>query len=375
MGILKGGLAVSRFKCEGDLSVFSDVEGVCSVLRQYRFREIESGAEFSLGWSLFEAPFDADHSLGFHEGTVVFDTYIAFCLRVDRKRVPGSVKKIEVEKAIRAEQATGGVVSKARKMEIKDAVLLRLMARATAVPSSVEVVIDPGAGMVYLASAQAKAVDLFCELFKSTFDGVELDPVNACSMVAQRLERGNQNPFSALQLKDEAITFLDERGRMFLTWLWFRGGRDMGGLDGVPAFSLYLDRKLAAASEVGSLSVIASPSMDGGLDVAKKAVAEGRRIYSAKVVAEQDGELFFDLALTNDLTMTGVKLPKVDIEAESGDIEEIRLATLILRMDLLKRLCAFVDVAYGEFLGEAMDEREWAQVERQIAEWAAAEDI
>jgi len=375
MGILKGGLAVTRFKCTGDTAALSSVETVCSALSQYRFREIEGGAEMSMGWSLFGSPFDGDHSLGFHEDSVMFDKYIAFCLRVDRKRIPGSVKKIEVEKALRAEKATNGTVSKERKLEIKETVLLRLLSRATAVPSAVEVVVDPEAQIVYISSAQGKAIELFSELFNSSFPEVELVPMNACSMVEQRLELGNQNPFAALERKDQAVTFLGDPGNMFLTWLWYRDGRDMGGLNGTPTFSLYLDRKLAAASEAGSVSVVANPAREDGLDVAKKAIAEGRRIYSAKAIAAQEGEIFFDLSLTNELTLSGIKLPKVETDADFDDIDDMRLATLILRMDLLKRVCAFVDAAYGEFLDVAMDDRAWAQEQAAIIEWALAGEV
>lgn len=374
MGILKGGLAVTRFKCEGELSVFSNAEAVCDALRQYRFREIEGGGDMSLGWSLFNTPFDSDHSLGFHEDSVMFDRYIAFCLRVDRKRVPGSVRKIEVEKAIRTEAATTGAVSKARKIEIKESVLLRLMARATAVPSAIEVVIDPQENVVYLASTQGKGVEVFYEFFTTTFP-VDLKPMNACSMVEQRLEMNNQNPFAALERKDEAVTFLGDTGNMFLTWLWYRGGRDMGGLDGVPAFSLYLDRKLAAAGEAGSLSVVANPAREDGLDVAKQAIAEGRRIYTARATAAQGGELFFDMTITNELTLSGIKIPKVPMDADSGDIDEIRLATLLIRMDLLNRVCGFVDLAYGEFLAVAMDSQAWKAEHAAIIEWAEADGI
>lgn len=377
MGFIKGGIAISRFKILEGSEIFADIDRVCQALNGHCFRPIEGAADQAQGWSLFDTPFDEEHSLGFREETVLFDNYIAFCLRVDRKRVPGSVKKIEVDKAIRAERVTSGApVSKARKMEIQESVMLRLLTRATAVPSAVEVLVDREAGVIYVASGQAKALDIFLGLLDTTFpDTLGLAPVNACSAVERRLELDNQNPFASIQRKEDAINFLGDTGDMFLTWLWFRGGRDMGGQNGTPAFSLYLDRKLAAASEVGSLSVIASPTVDGGLDVAKKAIAEGRKIYSARAVAAQDGELFFDLALTNELTLSGIKLPKVQVEGEYDDIDEMRLASLILRVDLLKRLCSFVDTAFEEFLDEAMDEREWARVQAQIIEWANTDEI
>jgi hypothetical protein len=376
MGFIKGGLAVSRFKVLEGAEIFADTDQLCRALHGYRFRPIEGAAEQAQGWSLFDTPFDEEHALGFCEESIMFDNYAAFCLRIDRKRVPGSVKKVEVEKALRAEKAATGIpLSKARKMEIKENVMLRLLSKATAVPSAVEVVVDIEAGVVYVASGQAKTLDLFLGLIDSTFQGeMELAPLNACSAIERRLELSNQNPFAALQRRDEAVTFLGEAGSMFLTWLWFRDGRDMGGQGGVPAFSLYLDRKLAAASEVGSLSVVASPAMDGGLEVAKKAIAEGRKIYSARAVAAQDGELFFDLALTNELALSGIKLPKVQIDVDYDDVDEMRLATLMLRMDLLKRLCSFVDTAYEEFLGDAMNDREWARIQAQIIEWANSEE-
>jgi hypothetical protein len=376
MGFIKGGITVSRFKISGGSEIFDDIDGVCHSLHGYRFRPIEGAAEQSQGWALFDTPFDDEHSLGFCEDTVLFDNYLAFCLRVDRKRIPGSVKKIEVDKAIRAEKATSGAISKARKLEIKESVLLRLLARATAVPSSVEVLVDREGGVIYVATGQAKTLGLLQELMNSTFsDALELEPINACAAVERRLELENQNPFAAIQRKDQAVDFLGETGNMFLTWLWFRDGRDMGGQNGIPVFSLYLDRKLAAASEVGSVSVTASAAMEGGLEVAKKAIFEGRKIYSARAVAVQDGELFFDVVLTNELALSGIKLPKVQIESDSVDVDEVRLATLLLRIDLLKRLCSFVDAAFEEFLDAAMDERRWAQVQAQITEWAGSEEV
>jgi DNA recombination-dependent growth factor C len=146
-------------------------------LRQHAFVEIEETAdERSFGWVCFDDYLDSAWRTAPPEKA----HYFAWSLRLDTRRIPPAVLKKHTELAIRQYKASiededKKFVSKAKKKEIKENVVLRLRARTPPIPAVFEVVWDTRSQAVLFGSTNAKARALFEDLFTLTFE-LELEP-------------------------------------------------------------------------------------------------------------------------------------------------------------------------------------------------------
>ena len=147
-------------------------------LKEFRFRDIDDTAdERSFGWTNVENMLDTKFEESSPEKGAVF----FFTLRLETRRVQPAVlrKHLLITLANELEQAKAqgrGGVSRARKMELKEQVTLRLRARSLPVPALFDCVWNPGANRVLFESSNAKARALFEDVFQMTFD-LHLEPL------------------------------------------------------------------------------------------------------------------------------------------------------------------------------------------------------
>lgn len=141
-------------------------------LRKNSFKDIdEAPEERSFGWVAFEDFLDT----AFSRYPVEKGHYLTFTLRLDTRRVPPAVIKKHLAVALRDEEAHmreqgRKFVSRERKKELKEQVMLRLRMRFLPIPAEFQVIWNTASSMVYFASTQAKMLDLFDEIFVRTFD-------------------------------------------------------------------------------------------------------------------------------------------------------------------------------------------------------------
>lgn len=240
--------------------------------------------------------------------------FALFCLRVDTRRIPAAVMKKHLTEAMAKEKesmaATGKVfISKDRKREIKEQVKLRLLTRTEPAPAVVEVAVDRMSGRVFFGSTAAKMKDTFVGLW--------------FAMTGERL--AEQTPETLLE-----DPYGVGHGVALLTAAY------NGGLHLDNGAEIVIERKATIRSVTTTMAVTAVDLGNVGEAVKQLAAVE---ITKAKIGIEYDGDSF-DLTVTPDLGMTGIKLPKTQPKAEEGDDQD---ALLLERLYLLGQV---VDVMH-----------------------------
>jgi hypothetical protein len=157
-------------------------------LRRFAFKDIDDlPEERSFGWTAFEDMLDTLwQSQPLEKGL-----YLTFALRLDTRRVPPAVIKKHLALALRKEEAAmrdlgKKFISRERRKELKEQVLLRLRGHFLPIPALFEVVWNTASSVIYFTSVQQKMRDLFEELFVSTFD-LHITPLTPYELAASLL--------------------------------------------------------------------------------------------------------------------------------------------------------------------------------------------
>ena len=178
-------------------------------LRQFAFRDIDDLPEMqAYGWVCFEDMLDSEwRTAPPHKGA-----YLLFSLRLDTRRIPAAVIKKHLTLALKAEkekmQEQGKkFISRERKKELKEQVLLRLRQRFLPIPAEFNVIWATDRNEVWFASTQGKMIDLFMEAFLNSFE-LHLEQITPYSLAEtmldeatmSRLDRIEATQFAALCL-------------------------------------------------------------------------------------------------------------------------------------------------------------------------------
>lgn len=176
MSFLKSSTSFTRYRVADEVTPALWAE-IPDRLKQFAIKDIdELPEEKAWGWVCFEDWLDASWlEYPPQKGA----EYLTFSFRVDTRRVPPAVVNKHLglrlkaeELAIRAQGKT--FVSRERKKEIKEQVLLALKKRFLPVPAVFEVVWNTEKSLLYLASVQPKLLELFENYFTHSF-GLHLE--------------------------------------------------------------------------------------------------------------------------------------------------------------------------------------------------------
>ena len=184
MGFSNSTCSFSRFRI---LDPVPDIlwTQIADRLKQYAFHDIDNIPELEAhGWVSFEDMLDVEW-LG---GPPQKGSYIVFSLRQDLRRIPAGVIKKQLALAIKEEkqrmsEQSKKFISRERKKELKEQVLLRLRSRFLPVPGEFNVVWATDRNEVWFASTQDKMIDLFIEQFLLTFE-LHLEPLTPYNLAA-----------------------------------------------------------------------------------------------------------------------------------------------------------------------------------------------
>ncbi len=184
MGFSNSTCSFSRFRI---LDPVPDIlwTQIADRLKQYAFHDIDNIPELEAhGWVSFEDMLDVEW-LG---GPPQKGSYIVFSLRQDLRRIPAGVIKKQLALAIKEEKQRMSdqgkkFISRERKKELKEQVLLRLRSRFLPVPGEFNVVWATDRNEVWFASTQDKMIDLFIEQFLLTFE-LHLEPLTPYNLAA-----------------------------------------------------------------------------------------------------------------------------------------------------------------------------------------------
>ena len=165
------------------------LSNIPSILRRYAFKDIDSmpSEERSLGWTSFDDMLDTE----WNNAPPEKGAYLAFCLRLETRRIPPAVLKKHLAIALREEKrrmAEQGkqFVSRERKKELKEQVRLRLLAHFLPVPALFDVLWATDTGIVMFAATQRKILDAFEEKFTQSFE-LTLDQLTPYGLAAMSL--------------------------------------------------------------------------------------------------------------------------------------------------------------------------------------------
>jgi len=147
-------------------------------LKDNAFRDIDATTdERAWGWCNIDNMLDMDWA----DSPPEKGHFLCFSLRLDTRRIPPAVfkKHCMIALASELEQAKAegkAFISKDRRREIREMVMLRLRARSLPVPAVFDAVWNMQTGRVLFCSTNAKAKTLFEDHFNLSF-GLNLEPL------------------------------------------------------------------------------------------------------------------------------------------------------------------------------------------------------
>ena len=348
-------------------------------LRQFAFRDIDDLPELQgYGWTCFEDMLDSE----WRTAPPQKGNYLTFSLRLDTRRIPPAIIKKQLTLALKAEkekmQEQGKkFISRERKKDLKEQVLLRLRQRFLPVPAEFHVVWEPDRNEVWFASTQGKMIDLFMELFITSF-GLHLEQIEPYSLAEGLLddvEMGKLDRCEATQFTmasgNEGQMLSSVLGEEFLTWLWFQSDVAPGAFvdkDGQP-FSVSMEQRIVVqggqgeAKETASVAGTLSP-----LTEARFGLGKGKKVTRATIRLEKDGLAFQFTLSADDFTLGSMKLPKVEKPEEDDDPD----AMLLERFYLMEVCLGLLESLYAPFLRLRLS-AVWSETVQEITAWIGRE--
>ena len=387
MGILNNTVSVCQFQVLGASPAADLAAWVGEGLVRDGFRSIEqTSEELSNGW----VQLDDYQDSGFADlHTFQHDHYLAFCLRRDQRKLPTALLKPYLKKAEEDWLAVNPQfkrVPKHQREDLRDAVRGSLFAKTLPVPAIYDAVWDTRTNLVTFASLGTKAVDLFVEQFKKSFDGLRLVPLHPFARAGRviddqlqsALAKANCSGSEAILEQIEANQWL---GRDFLLWLMHetmnasseytinQPGPAISG-DG---FVAYLNDRLllAASSETGVQKVTVTGPQDHFSEV-RTALQGGKDIHEAVLYMEKQEQLWKMTLKGGTFHFASFKAPSVTLEKDDiTDASMEREAVFFERMYLLEEGLQLFDSLLSAFLKLRLDAN-WQQKEQAIRSYLAA---
>ena len=199
MGFANSSCSFTRFRVLDPVSN-DQWRSIPDKLRQYAFQDIDELPEMQAhGWVCFEDMLDT----AWRTAPPQKGAYLVFSLRLDTRRIPAGVVKKHVALALREEkermESQGKkFISRERKKELKEQVLLRLRQRFLPVPAEFNVIWNTTANEVWFASTQGKMIDLFMEFFLQSFD-LHLEQLTPYSLAERLLDEADMSQLDRME--------------------------------------------------------------------------------------------------------------------------------------------------------------------------------
>ena len=390
MGILSNTVSICQFKVMGDLPEGDLCQWSSDRLAEYAFKSIDNSAqESSFGWvhmdDMEQGSFDIPR-------TFWRDNYSVFTLRRDQRKAPSVLMKAEMARAesdFLAANPTFKRVPRAERDNLKDVVKASLFSRILPSPATYDAVWNRKTGVVTFTGLSPKAIELFEDLFKKTFEGLRLvmvHPMMRGEMVLDEETRALLKKANKAS-SDDVLALIKENGWLgmdFMRWLMYKtmedtseyevnqAGHFMEGED----YVAYINDRLILKgnSERGIQKVSAIGPQDSFSEV-RTAVRSGKEITEATIYLEKEEEETWKLTLKGDVFhFASFKAPSVKIERdEVTDEASEREAVFYERMFLLERGLQLFDSLYADFLCLRLGSG-WDKAFADIEAWLASGD-
>ena len=388
MGILFNTVSLCQFKVVGDQPSQDLYDWVSNRLAKNSFRSIDNTIDqVSSGWvhlddssgNSFKTPRDfwRDH-------------YLAFTLRRDQRRIPSVLFRTYLRKA-ESEFLTAhpGMrrVPKQKREELSQAVLAALYAKTLPAPSTYDAVWDTRSGLVTFTSLSPKAIELFENHFKNTFDGLRLLMLHPFS----RAERVLKDKSRAVLLKanraatGDVLNLIQDNqwlGWDFLLWLTCQTASRSSeyavnqagpGQEGETFVAYLNDRLVLLGGGEGSVQKVSVVGSQEQFSEVRAALKNGKQITEATLTFEKEENQWKMTLRSLMFHFASFKSPSVQIEKDNTTREaDEKEAVFYERMSLLEKGLQLFDSLYATFL-EIRLGKTWAEEEKSIRKWLASD--
>lgn len=202
MGFINNSCSFTRFRII-DAVPDSLIADLPQRLIKYAFQDIEDLPEMqAFGWVSYEDMLDSH----WETASPFKGEYVVFSLRLDTRRIPAGVIKKHLALAIRAEkerlaQHSQKFISRERKKELREQVLLALRQRFLPIPAEFNVIWNLQTHEVWFASIQGKMIDLFMEYFLNSFE-LHLEQLTPYNLASELLGEEEQEKLDKIQATD-----------------------------------------------------------------------------------------------------------------------------------------------------------------------------
>ena len=390
MGILFNTVSICQFKVVGDRPSKDLYEWVSDRLGRNSFRSIDNTIDqVSSGW----VHLDDSSGNSFNSPRAFWrDHYLAFTLRRDQRRIPSVLFRTYLRKA---ESEFLGAhpgmrrVPKQKREELSQAVLAALYAKTLPVPSTYDAVWDTRSGLVTFTSLSPKAIDLFENHFKNTFDGLRLVMLHPLS----RGERVLKDKFRPSLLKanraatGDVLNLIQDNqwlGWDFLLWLTYQTTNQTSeytvnqagpGQEGETFVAYLNDRLVLLGGGEGSLQRVSVVGSQEQFSEVRAALKSGKQITEATLYFEKEENQWKMTLRSLMFHFASFKSPSVQIEKDNTTHEaDEKEAVFYERMSLLEEGLQLFDSLYATFL-EIRLGKTWADEEKGIRKWLASDGI
>jgi len=388
MGLLSNTINICHFRAVGERPKQDLYEWASERLAKNSFQSIDQTTdEVSSGWVHID---DSTENSFAHPRAFWRDHYLAMTLRRDQRRVPSVVFRAHLQNAEREFLgAHPGLrrVPKQKREELSQAVKGALFAKTLPAPSMVDAVWDTNSNLVTLTSLTPRAIDLFDNYFKNTFEGFRLVMVHPFSRAERVLKEDLK---SALQKANKASTsdtldLIHENqwlGWDFLLWLTYQTMTQSstypvnqpGSFSEGESFVAYVnDRLVLIGGGDGGLQKISIIGSQDHFSEVRTALRNGRQITEATLYFEKEDSQWKMTLKGMAFHFASFKSPPVQIEKDNiTDPADEREAVFYERMHLLEQGLQLFDSLYATFL-ETRLTKAWSNEEKAIREWLTAD--
>lgn len=348
MSFLKKTIPVTRLQAEfegptGDLKV---AELLRQVLEKYAFNPELSSGKINQGTVVFDDPTSSDFS---DPDRWVGGPFAFFALRVDERKIPTALLKMEkakAEKQFLAENPGLQRVPKQRKREIADAVEQHLLTQTPPTPTVTQVAWDLRTDEILVAATGRSRIDAVLAFMKR-LEGVRVREVSpferyraklAGTGLAETLEGANRAGTDAtLDLIDSNLPLWQDF-LAFLTWNTFNGKTTSTDRKG-EEFVAYVADSFTLDSDDQQKVVISGPQERQA--ELKAALCDGKEISRLKLFIETGERQYVVTLPARTLSLHRVKMPPTPLDENIDHLSQV--AALLDRLEDVSVVQGLVD--------------------------------
>ena len=154
-------------------------------------------------------------------------------------------------------------------------------------------------------------------------------------------------------MQDIAVSYNKYKfiGNEFLTWLWFMMETDPDCFQDLTASLLIIGNRIQLENtRENRTESITIKGDDAGLEEGKLALQKGAQVTEMNLSVRLDEFLYKFTLKGESLSLSNLKLPDAQKEAQISETDEDFEATVLDRMFFFEKIISFIDAVYERFI-------------------------